>query len=754
MCFPCSPFSAGARLLLFVCACCAPGLLAAAPLSPQADGSFRFENCSAALRDGVLRIGNDRIQRAWRVEADGTLTALSLKDAVRGVEWIRGGAVASSLGSVQALPENTQVDSKASASAPASVLSAEAGRAGPTEEPSLRVFLRTGRGPSSLEHRFRIFPGAAALVAESGAGETAFARPEEPADPAGGGALAEGTAARANVLERFEPAPKGWTLTRTRIFDRTDLYGGPLVIERTGLAVGPEDGGDAEALVDGARFRGNVFFIEEPASGCGVLWLKHAPLPDERPLVIDPADRRAAVVRRLYDLEVTAGRVALLAHELGTNGGRTYPAVTLLYQGGRAGRIAALQRYHRQRRVYEPGRDGLMLCNFWGEWNSNQNLSEAFLEREIPAAARLGVDVFQIDAGWQRGPYPASIDRKKRDEIGHYGMSPDYWAFHPKRFPRGIAPFVSQAKALGMQFGIWFPPDNVNEQGAWRKDKARVLELHRGEGANYFKFDLLKVLTRRGEARLERLIEELLNETNGRITIDLDVTGGHTPRPGYFGNPHHGPIFVENRFMHYPMQAPMPNPNEYWPRKDRYWPHRTLRNLWLLAQYMDPIRLRMEFMNNQRHQDKYEDDPMAPAHWSPAYLFATVMCSSPLAWMEVQQLPEEYVRQVAPLVAVWKRHREALFRGSVVPIGSEPDGHSWTGFFSAAQDASGGYALLYREDNDEAAWEAPLPLLPAGRYRTEVLAGEGSLTVDPAGRLRATIPAPRGFLFIRLSALR
>lgn len=732
--FPRSPLFFRAFLFLLAAACAA-----ASPLKPEKDGSFRFDACRASLQDGLFRLGNGLIERTWRVRPDGTLAAVSLRDARSGLEWVSAGGAGADGGDGAG---RSEVQGAAAA------LAAEAGRAGPTEEPSLRVVLRVAAGSGVIEHHFQLFPGVAAIVARcTAAANAATAAAGEPV-------FSEVAVARANALDGFTPAPAGWVLTRARVFDRTDLYGGPLVIERHGLAVGPEDGGDAEAFPDGARFRGNLFFIEDPATHSGILWLKHAPLPDERPLAIDAAHPKAAVVRRLYDLDVRGGRLALLGHELDARGGVAYPTVTLAYQGGRAGRIAALQRYHRQRRLYEPGRDGLLLCNFWGEWNSNQNLSEAFLEREIPAAARLGVDVFQIDAGWQRGPYPAQIDRKRRDEVGHYGMSPDYWAFHPKRFPRGIAPFVAQARALGMQFGIWFPPDNVNEQGAWEKDKARVLELHRREGVNYFKFDLLKVLTRRGEARLERLIEDLIDETNGRLTIDLDTTGGHTPRPGYFGNPHHGPIFVENRFMHYPMQAPMPNPNEYWPRKDRYWPHRTLRNLWLLAQYMDPIRLRMEFMNNQRHQDKYEDDPLAPEHWSPAYLFASVMCSSPLAWMEVQQLPESYVREVAPLVEIWKRHRGRLFSGSIIPVGSEPDGHSWTGFVSVDTTADDGYALLFREENDADGWEAPLPLLRAGVRRVEVLAGAGAAVVNENGVLHATMPAPRGFLFVRLGGAR
>ena len=128
------------------------------------------------------------------------------------------------------------------------------------------------------------------------------------------------------------------------------------------------------------------------------------------------------------------------------------------------------------------------------------------------------------------------------------------------------------------------------------------------------------------------------------------------------------------------------------------------------------------------------------------------MCSSPLAWMEVQQLPEIYVQKVAPLVAVWKAHRAALFRGSLIPVGAEPDGHAWTGFFSTAADGTGGYALLFREVNDQGNWELPLPLLAAGSYEVTTLAGQGTARVR-GDRLHVEMPAARSFVFLKLQRI-
>ena len=59
--------------------------------------------------------------------------------------------------------------------------------------------------------------------------------------------------------------------------------------------------------------------------------------------------------------------------------------------------------------------------------------------------------------------------------------------------------------------------------------------------------------------------------------FDLDVTA--EIRPGYFGLPDIGTLFVENRYA----------------KHCSWWPHQTLRNLWSLAEVVDPVRLRMEF---------------------------------------------------------------------------------------------------------------------------------------------------------------
>jgi alpha-galactosidase len=79
------------------------------------------------------------------------------------------------------------------------------------------------------------------------------------------------------------------------------------------------------------------------------------------------------------------------------------------------------------------------------------------------------------------------------------------------------------------------------------------------------------------------MFDRMLEGSDGNMVFDLDVTA--EIRPGYFGLPDIGPLFVENRYTDF----------------HRYWPHKTLRNLWELSLVVDPVRLRMELLNNTRN---------------------------------------------------------------------------------------------------------------------------------------------------------
>lgn len=77
------------------------------------------------------------------------------------------------------------------------------------------------------------------------------------------------------------------------------------------------------------------------------------------------------------------------------------------------------------------------------------NVNEENLKKLAERAAEIGVEVFVVDDGWFRG--------RDDDRAGLGDWEPD-----PKKFPNGLRPVIEHVKSLGMKFGIWVEPENVN----------------------------------------------------------------------------------------------------------------------------------------------------------------------------------------------------------------------------------------------------------------------------------------------------
>ena len=659
-------------------------------------GTVQFKSCYARWSDNELVLGNSHFERKWRIQ-DGLLTATSFRNVSTGTEWIREPAT-------NPAPMTPAWRAKAHGL----TISSRSGRLGVTEEESLQVLV-TATGDTNLVCRFRVFPAASGVEIFFD-GDTDAMSPKSSVSEKSSPDAVEGLendvrkvgVTNRDSLENLLLSPRHLRLTQVNLMDQTDAHN-ELVQENEWMLLNERN----------LELPGNLFVLENPANGEGLVFVKFAPLPHARPVKSD------------YDCQVNAReRQVLFA-------GQGYPCVLLAYSGGRAGRTAVLQDFQRQLRRYHPDRDGMFLSNTWGDRSRDARVTEEFVLKEIQAGARLGVDVVQIDDGWEKGRTANSASPKAGAWESFWSFDADFWQVNQQRFPRGLTSVTEAARAHGMKFGLWFGPDSTGGCTNWNRDADRLLELHRKEGVNYFKLDSVKLTSRAAEKNFRRMVDRLLAESGGDITLDLDVTA--SIRPGYFGMPQCGPIFVENRYTDW----------------QNYWPHLTLRNLWKLAQYVDPVRLRMEFLNNTRNTALYGNDPLAPARYSPDALFATVMFASPLGWFESSNLPEDYQRLVAELVSVWKRERTQLFTGHILPIGEAPDGQCWTGFASVGPDSKSGYLLLFRELNPSNEWSLDLKMFSGGNQRVTKLAGKGEATVA-GDRLTVRIPETLQYLWLRV----
>jgi hypothetical protein len=473
------------------------------------------------------------------------------------------------------------------------------------------------------------------------------------------------------------------------------------------------------------RLSGNLLFARDLVNGGGLFLLKEAP---------------CSAVQLSYpgaDFVAGSGEVRVLGVGVETSDlhwedwTRCYGVVVGVHDGTELGQLAALRDYQLRLRTHHGGRDRMIMMNTWGDRGQDSRIREEFCLAELEAGARLGITHFQLDDGWQAGRSANSaFAGGSLDKIWD---NPDYWTPHPERFPHGLEPVVRRGKELGIEVCLWFNPSKDDSYAHWDRDAAALIRLYREHGIRTFKIDGVQIPDKRAEINLREMFDTVMAALGGEAVFNLDVTAGRRYGYHYFGE--YGNIFLENRYTDW----------------GNYYPHWTLRNLWMLSRYVPARNLQIEFLNLWRNPDKYpEGDPLAPANVPFAYAFAVAMMAQPLAWFEGTGLPEEAFA-IAPLLAVWREHAGAFHSGVTLPVGDEPDGGGWTGFQSVV-DSSTGYLLVFRERTAEADSDLVTWLAPGQEVRLTCLAGDGEdgvATVGRRGTVAVSLPQPFSFALFR-----
>ena len=654
-------------------------------------GEIAFDGCRATWDETSLKVGNGRFTRVYGASGDQLVTS---SFTAYGKEWIDGTRAVKAGGRLEVQARQAR----------RSVVGAE----------GLVLEVTAGK----VTRKLWVFPKLAGVLLEDPTVLDAAAAVAP--DPRVGRYSTTFSDYSKTVMRGADVLPIAPVHLRVREFqlrDMTDVRA-ELLSEREWVL--------RETLIGSAP----AVAVEDQQSaiGEGLVFLRLAPLQEVRPVRLPDYCIRDATKGR------SQPQVAMLASG--------YPVAEVAYVGGEAGRIGALQDVQRALREYRPGRDGILLSNTWGDSNRDIRINADFMMAEVKAGGELGVDVIQIDDGWQKGKSHNSGVIKDRMKNGAWGnfraADPNFWQPDPVRFPQGLGPIVAAAKERGMGFGLWFGPDSTDDCAAWEQDAETILDFYKNLGVRYFKIDALRMTRPLAFARELKMFDRLLNASKGDLTFDLDVTGG-SPRPGYFGLADIGPLFVENR---------------YW-KTASYWPHLTLRAAWSLAKVIDPVRLRMEFLNPLHGKDVYPKSPLAPANYRGDTLFATVMNFSPLGWFEIFELAPSTVAEMKPLIARWKTERANVHGGLTVPVGAAPDGFAWTGFLTRGADGASAYALLFRELNGRADFSLDVTKVFAGlRFGTaEVIGGRGSAKMDGTGAvLSVDVPKKLDFVWVKLSA--
>lgn len=363
----------------------------------------------------------------------------------------------------------------------------------------------------------------------------------------------------------------------------------------------------------------------------------------------------------------------------------------------------------------------MVMMNTWGDRSADGRVSEKFCLQELDKAARLGITIYQIDDGWQKGKSPASVSAG--GSFKNIWKQDGYWDVDPVKFPDGLTSVVEKAKRLGIEIGLWFNPSVQNELEDWEKDAATIIGLYKQYGIRIFKIDGLILPTKKAERNLRWMLDRVREQTADEVIINMDITNGR--RGGYHWFTEYGNIFMENRYTDW----------------GNYYPYKTLRNIWQLSRYVAPERFQVEFLNPWRNPDKYyKGDPFAPSTYSFDYVASTSFAAQPLAWMEASNLPEE-AYYVGAILKDWLKLAPKIHEGAILPIGEEPSGRSWTGFQSIS-DSGHGYFIVYRELTQDAS-SLIKTWLPAGtKVKCKALMGHGAdftAKTDSDGRIKVTL---------------
>ena len=148
--------------------------------------------------------------------------------------------------------------------------------------------------------------------------------------------------------------------------------------------------------------------------------------------------------------QVVGGGELLLPGEVVLGADETYESPWVHGSYG-TGLDAVARRFHAflRARPHHPGSDRPVTINVW-EAVYFDHANHAKLLELARLAAAVGVERYVLDDGWFGGR------RDDRAGLGDWTVSPAVW-------PEGLHPLADEVTRLGMQLGLWFEPEMVNE---------------------------------------------------------------------------------------------------------------------------------------------------------------------------------------------------------------------------------------------------------------------------------------------------
>ena len=404
---------------------------------------------------------------------------------------------------------------------------------------------------------------------------------------------------------------------------------------------------------------------------------------------------------------------AISPHDFSTNKfSWCWASWCILYNGDTDDRQLAIKKFDRLRYPIKKDRDIYIMANTWGSTSNSIDAINAAGEKnvleEIKSQADLGIDVQQIDDGWQNPPPIVCTDTKT--------WRPDK---HKNRYPEGWKNVRKAAEDQKIKLGLWAMDKISLKDLIWNYNQA---------GFEYFKLDFIHI---KNYSQLEALIEKVrsfIEFANHKVRVNWDVTE-NPPRVGYFFAREFGNIYLENRK---PNNEPV-----------IYKPYLVLRDAWHVSKYLNLNKFQVTVQNIDRINPKKSD-----AHlYNHQYCVSIAFMGSPIFFQETHLYTKQAREEIKKLLALYKEHREEMYKCFVFPIGEEPDNKSWTGFQFYNSDKNSGYITIFRELNNKenkkdirlkflTEKKIKLTNLQTGKILNSKVSKEGNVTFkidDPAG---------------------
>ncbi len=425
---------------------------------------------------------------------------------------------------------------------------------------------------------------------------------------------------------------------------------------------------------------------------------------------------------------VSVTGAGLYPTDVNADGYRTCWATWLvLHRGGEQEGNLALKRFDRARYPINPKRDVFIMANTWGTEDKRPPCLHAAREQnvleELESVAYLGIDVLQIDDGWQK---PNWMPAARSGQVQHGRGAVDMFGDYPV-YPEGWVNVRKKAERLGVTLGLW---------AAWTAPTEALKTNYDRGNFKHFKLDFAKLDTKSRYDGLVNKARDLIKHSNHTARVNWDVTEV-PPRMGYFSGREYGNIYLANRKMR-TVRHPV-----------LYVPHKVLNDAWNLSRYVNLNQFQVTVQNVDH---VLEGAPTDAGEHTHEYAVGIALMSSPIFFQETRHYEPAARQRVRHVLSAYKKHRLAMYEGYVFPIGDEPDNASWTGFQNHNPQTGNGYLTVFRERlNESATGTFQLNFVRTNTLRvTDLLTGKTlSLPVGPGGQVEITIPEAPGFRFLK-----